>query len=234
MVTRRWFVADGGVGPARYAHAVRRHRCRLRRFWSTRLRNSRGGRNVQMGDFISTVGSFVFLGGLVAVIFPRLLFLRRRLHALAVAAVGFFLVPIGTTEQARVKQEQRAERRAEVQAQRARAQAQRAAYQARTAAARGTTTAPEPAPERRISARESTRSLITAQAFASRLTWNEMEPIGTFAGRMPPRVRGQAVGQTGEMRRIRYAFPGGGAIILLARPCGGVGTGLCVWAVDLE
>ena len=193
-----------------------------------------------MGDFIATVGSFVLLGGLVAVVFPRLLFLRRRLHALAVAAVGFFLVPIGTIEQARVEQEQRAERRAEVQAERARAQAQRAAYQARTAAARGAATEsepatePEPAPERRINARESPRSLITAQAFASRLTWNDMEPIGTFAGRMPPGVRSQAIGQTGETRRIRYAFPGGGAIILLARPCGGIGTGLCVWNVDVE
>ena len=195
-----------------------------------------------MGDFIATVGFFVFLGGLVAVVFPRLLFLRRRLHALAVAAVGLFLVPIGTTEQARVEQEQRAERRAEVevevQAQRARAQ--RAAYQARTAAARGAATEsepatkPEPAPERRINARESPRSLITAQAFASRLTWNDMEPIGTFAGRMPPGVRSQAIRQTGETRRIRYAFPGGGAIVLLARSCGGIGTGLCVWAVDVE
>ena len=28
---------------------------------------------------------------------------------------------------------------------------------------------------------------LTAQAFASRLTWNDMEPIGIFAGRMPGR-----------------------------------------------
>ena len=81
--------------------------------------------------------------------------------------------------------------------------------------------------------RSPTRSL-TAQAFVPRLTWNDMESIGTFAGRMPPGITGQRIGQTGETRRIRYAFPGGGAIILLARPCGGRGTGLCVWAVDVE
>ena len=75
---------------------------------------------------------------------------------------------------------------------------------------------------------------LTAQAFASRLTWNDMESIGTFAGRMPPGISGQRIGQTGETRRIRYAFPEGGAIILDARPCEGIGTGLCVWAVDVE
>ena len=75
---------------------------------------------------------------------------------------------------------------------------------------------------------------LTAQAFASRtLTWNDMEPIGVFAGRMPASVSGGPVGQTGDTRRFQYDFPGGGAIILLARPCER-GRGLCVWAVDIE
>ena len=46
-----------------------------------------------------------------------------------------------------------------------------------------------------------------------------MEPIGIFAGRMPAGVSGGPVGQTGDTRRFQYYFPGGGAIILLARPC---------------
>ena len=73
---------------------------------------------------------------------------------------------------------------------------------------------------------------LTAQAFASRLTWNDMEPIGIFAGRIPAGVSGGPVGQTGDTRRFQYYFPGGGAIILLARPC--ERGGLCVWAVDVE
>ena len=76
-------------------------------------------------------------------------------------------------------------------------------------------------------------SYVTAQEFASQLTWNDMEPIGVFAGRMPAGVTGGPVGRTGETRRLRYGFPGGGAIILLARPCE-IQSGLCVWAVDVE
>ena len=74
---------------------------------------------------------------------------------------------------------------------------------------------------------------LTAQAFASRLTWNDMEPIGIFAGRMPAGVSGGPVGRTGDTRRFQYDFPGGGAIIVLVRPCER-GRGLCVWAVDVE
>ena len=74
---------------------------------------------------------------------------------------------------------------------------------------------------------------LTAQAFASRLTWNDMEPIGIFAGRMPAGVSGGPVGRTVDTRRFQYDFPGGGAIIVLARPCER-GRGLCVWAVDIE
>ena len=75
--------------------------------------------------------------------------------------------------------------------------------------------------------------VLSAREFAVTLTWNEMEPIGVFAGRMPAGVSGGPVGRTGQTRRFRYAFPGGGAIILLARPCEGR-DGLCVWAVDIE
>ena len=77
-------------------------------------------------------------------------------------------------------------------------------------------------------------SYVTTQEFASRLTWNDMEPIGVFADRMPAGVTGGAVGRIGETRRFRYNFPGGGAIIMLARACGGARGGLCVWAVDVE
>ena len=59
-----------------------------------------------MGEFIAYVGLFVFLGGLVGLVSPRLLLvkacvgdwewrLRRRVHALAVAAAGFFLIGFG-------------------------------------------------------------------------------------------------------------------------------------------
>ena len=74
---------------------------------------------------------------------------------------------------------------------------------------------------------------LTAQAFAPRLSWNDMEPIGVFAGRMPAGVSGGPVGATGNTRKFQYDFPGGGAIILLARPCER-GRGLCVWSVDVE
>ena len=86
----------------------------------------------------------------------------------------------------------------------------------------------------RIAARESSSRLaITAPAFAATLTWNDMEPIGVFLERLPDGVTGESVGRTGETREFRYDFPGGGAIILLARPCG-IQMGLCVWAVDVE
>ena len=87
----------------------------------------------------------------------------------------------------------------------------------------------------RIAARESSsRSSTTARTFAATtLTWNDMEPIGVFVERLPDGVTGGSVGRTGETREFRYDFPGGGAIILLARPCG-IQRGLCVWAVDLE
>ena len=74
---------------------------------------------------------------------------------------------------------------------------------------------------------------LTAQAFASRLTWDGMEPIGVFAARMPAGVSGEPVGRAGNQRKFQYDFPGGGAIILFARPCER-GRGLCVWAVDVE
>ena len=74
---------------------------------------------------------------------------------------------------------------------------------------------------------------LTAQAFASRLTWNDMESIGIFAGRMPAGVSGGPVGRTGGTRRFQYDFPGGGAIIVLVRPCER-GRGLCIWSVDVE
>ena len=86
----------------------------------------------------------------------------------------------------------------------------------------------------RTAARESSsRSSTTARAFTTTLTWNDMEPIGVFVKRLPDGVTGGSVGRTGETREFRYDFPGGGAIILLARPCG-IQIGLCVWAVDLE
>lgn len=73
----------------------------------------------------------------------------------------------------------------------------------------------------------------SAQDFVRGLTWTDMEPVPDFTRRLPAGIRGSADGRTGETRRLRFEFPGGGAIILLARPCEGF-DGLCVWAVDVE
>ena len=75
---------------------------------------------------------------------------------------------------------------------------------------------------------------ITAQEFGRTLIWRDMEPKSRFDNRMPTDVVGRPVGQVDDTRRFRYSFPRGGALILRARPCGGEGSGLCVWSVDVE
>ena len=50
-----------------------------------------------MGEFVAYVGLFVFLGGLVGMVSPRLLRWQRRVHALAVAVAGFFLIGCGAS-----------------------------------------------------------------------------------------------------------------------------------------
>ena len=74
------------------------------------------------------------------------------------------------------------------------------------------------------------RTGISAAEFKRSVTWNDMEPIGVFADRMPPGVTGGPVGRTGETRNFRYTFPGGGSLEMGARPCG-EGEGLCVYVV---
>ena len=74
------------------------------------------------------------------------------------------------------------------------------------------------------------RTGISAAEFKSSVTWNDMEPIGVFADRMPPGVTGGPVGRTGETRNFRYTFPAGGSLEMGARPCS-EGEGLCVYVV---
>ena len=58
-----------------------------------------------MGEFIAYVGLFVFLGGLVGMVSPRLLRLRRRMHALAVVVAGFFLIGFGASRDPEMQQQ---------------------------------------------------------------------------------------------------------------------------------
>ena len=74
------------------------------------------------------------------------------------------------------------------------------------------------------------RTGISAAEFKSSVMWNDMEPVGVFADRMPPGVTGGPVGRTGETRNFRYTFPAGGSLEMGARPCS-EGEGLCVYVV---
>ena len=92
------------------------------------------------------------------------------------------------------------------------------------------------APRQREDAREARRRALTAKVFMETFSWMDMETIEDLQDRFPSEVfftfekwRG------GKTRRLKATFPGGGTVVLVARPCSEVaGSGLCVWTVYIE
>ena len=76
------------------------------------------------------------------------------------------------------------------------------------------------------------RPPTTAETHMADLVWLDMEPMATFIDRFPADVFFKAEGRDGEERTFRASFPDGSSILVLARPCAGVLTGLCVWAAE--
>ena len=74
-----------------------------------------------------------------------------------------------------------------------------------------------------------------ADVFMETFAWRDMETIEVFQDRFPSGVFFRHESRRGETREVRANFPGGGTIVLLARPCSPIaGSGLCVWTVDVE
>ena len=84
--------------------------------------------------------------------------------------------------------------------------------------------------------KEASAEKSAAEVFMETFSWQDMETIEAFQDRFPSGVVFRHEKWTGgKTRRLKANFPGGGTIVLVARPCSEVaGSGLCVWTTYPE